>query len=106
MLQKSLLTIASLGLFSQLAVAGGDAEKGKARATICMTCHGHGPDGKPKNKDSKDIYGKDEAYIVEKLKGYKTKTIKSKTAAIMYPMAGSLDDATMANIAAYFKSLK
>lgn len=102
-MKRTLLTLASvavLGLSSNV-MAGGDAAAGKAKAATCMGCHG------AKGISAVPIYpnlaGQKEAYIVKQLKAFKAGSRKDPT---MNAMAKPLSDADMANLAAYYASLK
>lgn len=75
---------------------------GKARAeAVCSQCHGI------KNPSAEapfpPLAGRDEAYLQTALKQYRDKTRKSD---IMNAIAGSLTDADIANVAAYYSRLK
>lgn len=84
-----------------LAQAGGDAKAGKARAGACAGCHGAA--GISANPLWPNLAGQKDAYIVKQLKAFKDGTRKDP---MMSPMAKPLSDTDMANIAAYFSSLK
>lgn len=93
-------------VFAGLAVAAGgavagDAEAGKAKAALCAGCHGaNGISALPQNPN---LAGQKEVYLVSALNAYKTQTRKDAT---MNAMAAPLTDADIANLAAYFSSLK
>jgi cytochrome c553 len=82
-------------------VFAGDAAAGKAKAAMCAACHGAaGVSAVPMYPN---LAGQKEAYIVKQLKAFKAGTRKDP---IMSGMAAPLSDADMANLAAYFASLK
>jgi len=90
-----------LATTANIAIAGGDAAAGKAKAASCAGCHGAaGISAVPMYPN---LAGQKEAYLVKQMKAFKTKT---RTDPTMNAMAAPLSDADMANIAAYFSSLK
>lgn len=89
--------------FSTAAVAG-DAAAGKAKAAVCAACHG--ADGKAAIPTYPNLAGQNEAYLVEALKSYRGKTRTGGQAVIMQAQAAALSDEDIANLAAYFASLK
>ncbi len=75
---------------------------GQARAAaVCSQCHGI----KTPSAEAPfpPLAGRDEAYLQTALKQYRDKTRKSD---IMNAIAGSLSDADIANVAAYYAKLK
>ena len=82
-------------------IAGGDVEAGKAKAEDCSDCHG--ADGKG-DKDTPSIAGmavdKFTLAIKEYQSGVRTKSKK------MTKSANKLSDEDIANLAAYFSTLK
>jgi len=101
---KKLVSTLMLLMFVTQILAAGDIEKGKLTAYTCSGCHGvkfymnaypayHVP----------RLGGQNEAYIVSALKAYRSKERSHPT---MQVQAGSLSDDDIANIAAYFVSLK
>jgi cytochrome c553 len=92
-------TLALLGTMSA-ANAGGDAAAGKAKTAVCAGCHGANGEGKDKNPP---LAGKPEAELVQALHDYKSGKRKN---AMMKTFATPLGDQDMANLAAYYASLK
>jgi cytochrome c553 len=90
---------AMLGV-SASALAGGDAAAGKAKAKACAGCHGPNGEG---IKPNPAVAGKSESDVVEALKDYKS---GKRANPIMKSMATPLSDQDMANIGAYYASLK
>jgi len=92
-------------LFSVLMVAGvaqaGDKVAGKAKAASCAGCHG--ATGVSANPMWPNLAGQKEAYLVKQLKAFKDGSRKDP---MMSPMAKPLSDKDIANIAAYYGSLK
>ncbi len=92
--------IASFFAVTTAAQAGGDAAAGKAKAGACVGCHGANGEGKAPNPA---LAGKSEDELLTALKDYKS---GKRPNATMKMMAGTLKDADMANVSAYFASLK
>jgi cytochrome c553 len=79
---------------------GGDVQAGKAKANTCATCHGAKGEGKSPNPA---LAGKSEDQFVQALKDYKS---GKRTNAVMKTFATPLSEQDMANLAAYYASLK
>ena len=94
-------SIASLLLVTANASQAGDAAAGKSRAASCSGCHG--ANGISAIPNYPNLAGQKEAYIVKALKDFKAGTRKDP---VMAPMAAPLTDTDMANLAAYYGSLK
>lgn len=100
-MKKITMAIAATVLMASPAFAGGDAAAGKAKAGMCAACHGaNGVSAVPMYPN---LAGQKEAYLVKQLKAFKAGTRKDP---VMGPMAAPLSDDDMANLAAYFSSLK
>jgi len=98
---KTLLILTSiLSLSANIALAG-DAAAGKAKAAMCVACHG--ANGISAIPNYPNLAGQKEAYLVDAIKAYRDGTRKNP---VMSPMASALSDADVANLAAYFSSLK
>ena len=82
------------------AQAAGDAQAGKAKAGACAGCHGANGEGK---KPYPAIAGKSESEFVQALQEYKS---GKRANAMMKSLATPLSDQDMANLAAYYASLK
>lgn len=109
MFKKRLLTIGLPiclfgSMFAASAAVAGDAEAGQQKAETCLGCHGVA--------DYVNVYptyhvpkigGQHEEYLIAALKAYRGKTRPHGT---MQANAGSLSDEDIADIAAYFASLK
>jgi cytochrome c553 len=91
--------VTSLGLASS-ALAAGDAQAGKAKAGACAACHGANGEGKAQNPP---LAGKAQDQFVQALKDYKS---GKRANAVMKTMASPLSEQDMANLAAYYASLK
>jgi len=90
-----------LAATANIAIAGGDAAAGKAKAATCGGCHGAA--GISAVPTYPNLAGQKAAYIVKQLKAFKD---KSRTDPTMNAMVMPLSDADMTNIAAYYSSIK
>ncbi|GLR74844.1 c-type cytochrome [Aliivibrio sifiae] len=84
--------------------AAGDAAAGQAKSAICASCHG--ADGIAVIPGYPNLKGQNAQYIESSLKAYKNKERNGGNSAIMQPMAAMLNDADMANLAAYYSAMK
>ena len=82
------------------ALAGGDAQAGEAKAGVCAACHGASGEGKAPNPA---LAGKAEDQLLQAMKDYKS---GKRANAVMKNFAAPLSDQEMANLAAYYASLK
>ena len=102
-MNRTLLTavavVASLGLVGA-AEAAGDAAAGKAKSATCVPCHGADGKGVAPNPA---LAGKSDAQLLQAMQDYKS---GKRNNAVMKGIVGSLSDQDMANLAAYFASLK
>lgn len=83
-----------------IAQAGGDAAAGEKKAKACIGCHGK--DGKGKGKNPPAV-GLGEAKFIEEMNKYKSGERKHK---MMQKFTKKLSDADIANLAAYYETLK
>jgi cytochrome c553 len=94
----------SFGTISLLAIgvaqAAGDPAAGKAKAASCAACHGANGQGVPPNPA---LVGKSEDDMLQAMKDYKS---GKRANAVMKGMTAGLNDQDMANLAAYYASLK
>ncbi|MBA6338210.1 MULTISPECIES: cytochrome c [unclassified Colwellia] len=82
-------------------VFAGDAAAGKAKTGMCAACHGAaGISAVPMYPN---LAGQKEAYLAKQLKDFKAGKRKDP---VMGPMAMGLSDEDIANISAYYASLK
>ncbi|MCJ2377731.1 cytochrome c [Vibrio sp. ZSDZ34] len=95
--------VLALGLIGGNAVAG-DVAAGKAKAAICAACHG--ADGNAVIPGYPHLKGQNEQYLISSLKAYKNKQRSGGLAAVMQAQASMLSDEDIANVAAYYASLK
>ena len=89
----------SLG-FVSVVQAAGDVQAGKAKAASCGACHGANGQGVPPNPA---LAGQSEDQLLQEMKDYKS---GKRDNAIMKGLMGPLSDQDMANLAAYYASLK
>lgn len=99
----ALMTLTSLSL-TQASFAAGDAEAGKAKAAVCASCHG--ADGMALIPAYPNLAGQNEEYLVSALHAYRSKERQGGNAALMHAMSANLSDDDIANLAAYYASLK
>ena len=82
--------------------AGGDAARGQELSEDCAGCHGDDGMG---DEDSPALAGLDEAYHVEQLNAFKSgERVDEEEMMPMY--AEDLSDQDMADLAAYYATLK
>ena len=95
-----LLAVAAWLGIASAAQAAGDVAAGKAKAASCAGCHGTTGQGVPPNPA---LAGKSEDQLLEAMKDYKS---GKRNNAVMKALMGPLSDQDMANLAAYYASLK
>jgi cytochrome c553 len=106
---KTLIAIASVAMlgFTTSSLAAGDAAAGKTKAKGCAECHGDRGEGKapapPDNEKTPKIAAMPAADFVKALSEYKS---GKRDHAVMKMQSKKLSDADMANLAAYYGSLK
>ena len=82
-------------------VFAGDIAAGKTKTAMCAACHGAmGVSAVPMYPN---LAGQKAAYLAKQLKDFKSGARKDP---VMAPMAMGLSDADIANISAYYASLK
>jgi cytochrome c553 len=94
---------ALIGLISG-GVLAGDIEAGKAKSAICAACHG--PDGHAMIDGYPNLAGQNEKYMISSINAYKTKERSGGLSMLMQAQASLLTDDDIANLAAYYASLK
>ena len=101
-MKYTLLTAGTLALLSIFGVAqaGGDPAAGKAKAAVCAACHGAKGEGV---KPNPPLAGLPEGRFVEAMKDYKS---GKRPNPVMKSFAAPLGDQDIANLAAYYASLK
>lgn len=99
-MKKITLALAATVLMASPAFAG-DIAAGKAKAATCGACHGAtGISAVPMYPN---LAGQKEVYLVKQLKDFKSGARKDP---VMSAMAMPLSEADIANISAYYASLK
>ena len=88
-------------LLSATGPAVADAAAGKAKAQICATCHG--ANGLSTTPDAPNLAGQPEIYVAAQLRAYKSGARKHE---VMSVMAKPLSEADIADLAAWFASIK
>lgn len=99
-MKKFTLAIAATVMMASPAFAG-DAAAGKAKTAMCSACHGAA--GISAIPMYPNLAGQKEAYLAQQLKNFRSGERKN---AVMGPMAMALSDDDIANISAYYSSLK
>ncbi len=99
-MKKITLALATAAVLASPAYAG-DAAAGKAKSGMCAACHG--VEGISAIPMYPNLAGQKEVYLAKQLKAFKDGTRKDP---VMAPMAMGLSDADMANLAAFYASMK
>ena len=99
-MKRQILTALFTATLATTAFAG-DPAAGKVRSATCAGCHG--ADGISAVPTYPNLAGQKEAYLIMTLKGFRDGSRKNN---IMNPMAKSLTDADIENLAAFYSSLK
>ena len=100
-MQKWIYALPLLALARGHQVKAADIEAGKAKATVCVACHG--VDGKASAPVYPHLAGQNAAYLLKQMKAFKE---GSRTEPLMAPFMAMLTEADMENLAAYYASLK
>lgn len=93
--------IAVTALFMAMGASAADVEKGKAKAATCIGCHG--VNGISAIPTYPNLAGQKAGYTDSQLKAFRDGVRKNPT---MKAMTSSLSDDDIANLAAYYASLK
>ena len=101
-MKRTMLLIAAIASATVVgqAYAAGDAAAGKAKAAACAGCHGKNGEG---NGPNPALAGKSETDLAQALHDYKS---GKRNNAMMKTFANQLNDQDIANVAAYYASLK
>jgi cytochrome c553 len=91
-------------IMPNLALAAGDPAKGKAKSAVCTSCHG--ANGKAMIPTYPHIAGQNALYLESSLKAYRDGQRTGGQASIMSGMVAQLTNQDIADLAAYFSSLK
>lgn len=92
------------GVMSFSALAAGDAAAGKDKSASCMACHGVA--GKVTVPMYPNLAGQNEMYLEHSLQAYKKGERSGGQAEVMKAYVSGLSDADIADLAAYYASLK
>jgi cytochrome c553 len=99
-MKKLILAVAATVLMASPVFAG-DAAAGKGKSMMCSACHGAA--GISAVPTYPNLAGQKEAYLVIQLKAFKS---GARNNATMKGMVASLSETDMADLAAYYASLK
>lgn len=97
---RALFATGAMLAFVSVVHAAGDPAAGKAKAAACAACHGANGQGVAPNPA---LAGKNADQMLQALQDYKS---GKRNNAVMKAMTASLSDQDMANLAAYYASLK
>jgi cytochrome c553 len=97
------LILGSLALLLGISNAGaaGDAAAGRKAVVKCQACHG--VDGQSKNPEAPHISGQVDRYIIKALKRYQS---GERQDPMMSMIVKQLSEEDIANLAAYYSSIK
>lgn len=95
------LCLLAAAILGSSAAHAADPAMGKKKAAMCAVCHGL--DGLSKNPDAPNLAGDSADYIVRQLKAFHDGTRQNEQMSIV---AQSLGDDDMANLAAWYSSIK
>ena len=93
------ITLAITGMSP--ALQAGDASAGKTKSAACAGCHG--ANGMAGNKNYPNLAGQNEGYLIKATKDYRDGNRKDP---MMASFVKGLSDADIANLSAYYSSLK
>ncbi len=93
-----------LSVLPVLSMAAGDAAAGKSKSVVCAACHGS--KGIAVIPGYPNLSGQNSQYLASALKAYKNKQRNGGMAAVMQAQVSILSDQDIANLAAYYSSLK
>ena len=101
MKKTTLLAAAIVVMGMATAAQAGDAAAGKAKSAACAGCHG--ANGMAGNKNYPNLAGQNEGYLIKATKDYRDGNRKDP---MMASFVKGLSDADIANLSAYYSSLK
>ena len=96
-----IVSLTALVACSTLANAAGDGALGKKVMLKCQVCHGK--DGLAKLPDAPNIAGQKEAYLIKALTAFKAGERKNEQMTVVIK---GLSDEDIANVAAYYSSIR
>ncbi len=97
----AIAALIALGALLPAAAQAGDARAGRIKAQMCTVCHG--PLGLSNRPDAPHIAGHPELYIGAQLRAYRG---GARHHEIMSVIAKPLSDDEIANLAAWFSSIR
>lgn len=100
-LQKNLVLLAACLAATAAPALAGDAAAGKEKSKVCRTCHGI--DGIAKMPIAPHIAGESEIYLSTQLKAFRS---GKRQHEIMSVIAADLSDADIADLSAWYASIK
>ncbi len=100
-MRKILFPLVLAALVLPGAALAGDAAAGKAKSATCAACHG--ANGISPNDLWPNLAGQKAGYLVKQMKAFRD---GQRADPMMAPMAASLSDADIDDLAAYYASLK
>jgi len=98
-LSRGLVLLSIVGV--SLPAFAANVEAGKTKSMLCAGCHG--ANGISMSPNIPNLAGQKDAYLAKAIKDYKTGARKD---GMMSSVAAGISDADIADIAAYFASLK
>ena len=101
MKRRLIMAVLPVLLILSPASMGGDITAGKEKAAICAACHGI--DGVSTQPIYPNLRGQKEAYLIRQLQQFRHGT---RNDPFMTPLAAPLTDTDIANLSAYYSSLK
>ncbi len=93
--------VISASMFYGGNVLAGDATAGEAKSANCTGCHGR--NGKSSMPTNPNLAGQKEMYLVKAIKAYRDGRRKDP---MMSSMAAGLSDSDIADLAAFYSSVK
>ena len=97
---RSIVLLAIISSLPVMSYAAGDAAAGKTKSAVCAACHG--ADGKSQMDLWPNLAGQKPGYLAKQMKAFRNGDRKDP---LMAPMAATLTDDDIANLAAYFSGL-
>lgn len=100
-MKVSRLVATLAGISMAVSAAADGAQDGATKAAVCSACHG--PNGNSSNPEWPNLAGQGERYLIQQLKFFKE---GKRNNPVMAPMAGTLSDQDMTDVAAYYATQK
>ncbi|URQ61592.1 cytochrome c [Pantoea alhagi] len=98
------LLILMLACFTAPALAAGNAAAGQEKSAACQACHG--AEGKASVSLYPNLAGQNADYLQHALQAYRKGERSGGQAEVMKAFVSGLSDEDMADLAAYYQSLK